>query len=96
MLLRSLALVAAAALAAPAAHAQPAPAPAVRDPGPADRAMIAAAIYHDVKRYFAHWEGVPEGYDFEARFRAYLDEAMAAPDRQGSKPPVSRPCAVTG
>ncbi|MBB3455031.1 carboxyl-terminal processing protease [Rhizobium sp. BK313] len=53
-----------------------------RDPDVADRAYIAAMVYHVVKRYFAHAEALPAGYDFEARYRAYLAEAIAAPDRK--------------
>jgi carboxyl-terminal processing protease len=56
---------------------------ALHNPTPAERAEIAAETFHAVKRYFAHWPGVPAGYDFDAAFRAYLSEAMAAPDRRG-------------
>lgn len=55
---------------------------AFRDPDVADRAYIAATAYHTIKRYFAHAEGLPAGYDFEARYRAYLMEAITAPDRR--------------
>ncbi|WDA39616.1 S41 family peptidase [Erythrobacter sp. BLCC-B19] len=48
----------------------------------ADRMMIAAQINHVVKRYFAHWEGLPPDYDWDARFADYLKEALAAPDRR--------------
>ncbi len=48
----------------------------------ADRMMIAAQINHVVKRYFAHWEGLPTDYDWDARFADYLKEALAAPDRR--------------
>jgi carboxyl-terminal processing protease len=52
-----------------------------RDPDITDRAYIAATAYHVIKRYFAHTEGLPAGYDFEARYRAYLGEALEAPNR---------------
>lgn len=72
------------AWAAPA-HAQPQEA-ATADPEipftQADRMMIAAQINHVVKRYFAHWEGLPPDYDWDARFADYLKEALAAPDRR--------------
>lgn len=73
-------LVATALLVAiPARAADPAP----RDPNIAERAWIASAAYHAVKRYFAHWEGLPADYDFDARYRAALAEGLAAPDRRG-------------
>ena len=50
---------------------------------PADRMFIAAQINHVVKRYFAHWEGLPTDYDWDARFAKYVKEALAAPDRRG-------------
>lgn len=72
------------AWAAPA-HSQPQEA-AIADPGvpltQADRMMIAAQINHVVKRYFAHWEGLPPDYDWDACFADYLKEALAAPDRR--------------
>jgi len=52
------------------------------DPDIADRAYIGATAYHVIKRYFAHAEGLPVGYDFEARYRAYLGEALEAPNRK--------------
>ena len=52
------------------------------NPTPAERAWVASTIYHIVKRYFAHWEGLPAGFDFDARFKSYLAEAMSAPDRR--------------
>ena len=67
---------------APLRAQQPASAPAVRDPNLAERAYIAATAYHVIKRYFAHAEGLPADFDFEARYRAYLAEALAAPDRR--------------
>lgn len=67
---------------APAQAQQTAPPPAVRDPDLAERAYIAATAYHVIKRYFAHAEGLPADFDFEARYRAYLAEALAAPDRR--------------
>ena len=54
----------------------------VRDPNISERAYIAATAYHAIRRYFAHAEGLPAGYDFEARYRQYLDEAMTAKDRR--------------
>ncbi|EJK87320.1 MULTISPECIES: S41 family peptidase [Rhizobium] len=53
-----------------------------RDPDITDRAYIAATTYHAIRRYFAHAEGLPPGYDFEARYRSYLGEALEAPDRK--------------
>ncbi|OMP69381.1 peptidase S41 [Agrobacterium tumefaciens] len=53
-----------------------------RDPEVADRAYIAATAYHAIRRYFAHAEGLPAGYDFEVCYRSYLKEAMSAPDRR--------------
>ncbi|MEZ2218720.1 S41 family peptidase [Rhizobium sp. RCC_161_2] len=53
-----------------------------RDPDITDRAYIAATAYHVIKRYFAHAEGLPAGYDFEARYRAYLVEAIGSGDRK--------------
>ncbi len=53
-----------------------------RDPDLTDRAYIGATAYHTIKRYFAHAEGLPAGYDFEARYRAYLGEALEAPNRK--------------
>ncbi len=53
-----------------------------RDPDLTDRAYIGATAYHAIKRYFAHAEGLPAGYDLEARYRAYLREALEAPDRK--------------
>jgi carboxyl-terminal processing protease len=53
-----------------------------RDPDVTDRAYIAATAYHVIKRYFAHAEGLPAGYDFEARYRAYLGEAITAEGRK--------------
>lgn len=78
---RTVMLILAAIVAAPALGQSPAPQPAIRDPDLAERAYIAASAYHAVKRYFAHAEGLPADYDFEARYRAYLAEALAAPDR---------------
>ncbi|MGM4986521.1 S41 family peptidase [Rhizobium sp. 11_C7_N12_5] len=53
-----------------------------RDPDITDRAYIGATAYHAIRRYFAHAEGLPVGYDFEARYRAYLGEALEAPNRK--------------
>jgi carboxyl-terminal processing protease len=58
-----------------------APKPAVRDPDLAERAWIASTAYHTIKRYFAHWEALPAEYDFDARYRDGLREALAASDR---------------
>ncbi|TIX87242.1 S41 family peptidase [Rhizobium sp. P44RR-XXIV] len=52
-----------------------------RDPDVTDRAHIASTAYHVIKRYFAHAEGLPAGYDFEARYRAYLGETIGAENR---------------
>ncbi|TWB53080.1 carboxyl-terminal processing protease [Rhizobium sp. ERR 922] len=51
------------------------------DPDLTDRAYIGATAYHAIKRYFAHAEGLPATYDFERRYRAYLGEALEAPNR---------------
>ncbi len=79
-------VVACTGVSAPPAIAAPSdPAPPsglAHNPGAADRAWIAAQIYHTVRRYFAHWEGLPADYDWDAHFRAYLSEALAAPDRR--------------
>lgn len=48
----------------------------------ARRGEIVAGIYEAVRSCFAHWEALPN-FDFEAAFRAYLDEAFEAPDRLG-------------
>lgn len=53
-----------------------------RDPDLTERAYIGATAYHAIKRYFAHAEGLPAGYDFEARYRAYLREALESPNRK--------------
>lgn len=81
MSLAARAALVAAFLAMPAAAQPAAPAPP-RDPAAVERMEIAAAAYHAIKRYFAHAEGLPAGYDLEASFRAYLAEALAAPDRR--------------
>lgn len=64
---------------APAQRHAPEP---IRDPQAADRAYIAATAYHAIKRYFAHAEALPANYDFEAHYRAYLRDALAAPSRR--------------
>jgi carboxyl-terminal processing protease len=79
---RLVCLLSAALLFAMPAFGQPAEKPA-RDPDLAERAWIASAAYHAVKRYFAHWEGLPADYDFDARYRAALAEGLASPDRRG-------------
>ena len=43
---------------------------------------MASAVYRTVKEYFAHWSGLPADYDFDAAYRDYLAEALAAPDRR--------------
>lgn len=65
-----------------AADASAKAAAAAELPPLSDRMMIAAQIYHTVKRYFAHWENLPPTYDWDAKFRAYLDDVAAAPDRR--------------
>ena len=50
-------------------------------PSPAQRALVAAKLYWAVTTYFAHGEALPPGYDFEAEFQRFLDEAFAAPTR---------------
>ena len=47
-----------------------------------ERAWIATQLYATVGRYFAHWEGLAPGYDWDSRFHAYLSEALTAPDRR--------------
>ncbi len=54
----------------------------VRDPDLAERAAIASAAYHAIRTYFAQAEGLPADDDFEARYHAYLREALTAPDRR--------------
>lgn len=54
----------------------------VRDPDIVERAYIAAKAYHTIRRYFAHAEGLPAEYDFEAQYRAYLQAAISAEDRR--------------
>ncbi|WP_321378796.1 S41 family peptidase [Rhizobium sp.] len=54
----------------------------MRDPDIVERAHIAAKAYHTIRRYFAHAEGLPAEYDFEARYRAYLQAAISAEDRR--------------
>jgi carboxyl-terminal processing protease len=49
---------------------------------PATRAYIAGRLYAAVQLYFAHDEDLA-GLNLDTAFRAYLDEAMAAPDRRG-------------
>lgn len=66
----------------PIANAQPTAIAKIRDPNISERAYIAATAYHAIRRYFAHAEGLPAGYDFEARYRKYLDEAITAKDRR--------------
>jgi carboxyl-terminal processing protease len=46
----------------------------------ARRGGIVAGIYEAIRSCFAHWEALPD-FDFEAAFRAYLNEAFDAPDR---------------
>ena len=53
-----------------------------RNPSPSERAWVASVVYRTVKEYFAHWEGLPAGYDFDQQFRIYLAEALSAPDRR--------------
>lgn len=64
------------------ALAQAAPDPTPRDPNLVERAEIASAAYHIIKRYFAHAEGLPADYDFEAHYHLALSEALTAPDRR--------------
>ena len=47
----------------------------------AERMWIAAKMLAAVETHFAHWEGVPD-LDLDAAFRAYAEEAVAAPDRR--------------
>ena len=56
--------------------------PLAHNPTLAERAWVAASVYRTVKQYFAHWAGLPASYDFDARFKAYLPEALNAPDRR--------------
>ncbi|MCM2292820.1 S41 family peptidase [Allorhizobium sp. BGMRC 0089] len=62
---------------------QRSPLASFRDPDSSERVVIIAEIYHAIRRYFAHAEGLPAGYDFEEQFAAYVKAAMDAPDRRG-------------
>ena len=44
-----------------------------------DRAYIASRVYASLD-YFAHWQNVPQ-LDLDAAYRAYLDKALASPNR---------------
>ncbi|MDQ1187068.1 hypothetical protein [Agrobacterium larrymoorei] len=46
------------------------------------RGEIVARIYEAIRSSFAHWEAL-SNFDFEAEFKAYLEEAFEAPDRVG-------------
>lgn len=50
-------------------------------PDPAERGYIAARLYQAVTTYFAHEEALPESFNFEAAYRAFLVEAFAARTR---------------
>ena len=62
--------------------ADPAPSSAGQLPSIAERAYMAGKIYASIQIYFAHFQAVPE-LDLDAAYRAYLTEALAAPDRRG-------------
>ena len=47
------------------------------------RALVAAKLYWAVTTFFAHGEALSAGYNFEAEFRRFLDEALAARTRLG-------------
>jgi carboxyl-terminal processing protease len=79
MVPRALATAAVWALSTIPATAQEAPSHTI---DAATRSYVAGRLYATVQLYFAHWDDVP-GLDLDAAFRAYLDEAMAAPDRKG-------------
>jgi len=42
---------------------------------------IATRIYDTVKHYFAHWEALPSGYEFDTQYRAFVDQAVTAKTR---------------
>lgn len=47
-----------------------------------ERAYVAGRLYAAVPQYFAHWEGLPAGFDLHRHYRDYLSRALAAPDRR--------------
>src|SRR5690606_9303565 len=52
-----------------------------RLPTPAERMHIASRIYAATQVYFAHWDGLPRGFDLDSAYRVYLDSSLAANDR---------------
>lgn len=46
------------------------------------RGGIVAGIYEAIRSCFAHWEALAS-FDFEAEFKAYVEDAFKAPDRLG-------------
>lgn len=77
----SLALVPATSFAVEVVQSAAQAAPTYSDPDPAQRAYIAGRLYGTVQKYFAHWDDVAD-LDFDAAFREYLNEAMAAESRR--------------
>lgn len=53
----------------------------LRLPTPAERVHIASRIYAATQVHFAHWDGLPRGFDLDSAYRHYLDSALAATDR---------------
>ncbi|MEE8664394.1 MAG: S41 family peptidase [Acetobacter sp.] len=42
---------------------------------------IATRVYDTVERYFAHWEALPPDYDFDAHYKVFVNQAVAAKTR---------------
>lgn len=53
----------------------------LRLPTVAERMHIASRLYAATQVYFAHWDGLPRGFDLDSVYREYLDSALAATDR---------------
>jgi carboxyl-terminal processing protease len=77
----SLLLAAALAVPAPALPAGTAAPEGDQQVSVVDRAYMASKIYASIQLYFAHFQAVPE-LDLDAAYRAYLAEALTAPDRR--------------
>ena len=48
--------------------------------GGVSREEVVTTVDRQIRRHFAHWQGVP-GYDYAAAFATYRAAALAAPDR---------------
>lgn len=46
-----------------------------------ERVIIASRLWAAIPQYFAHWEGVPRGFDPDSAYRRYVREAIAAGTR---------------